>query len=261
MAVRELIRIDEARCDGCGLCVPACAEGAIAIVGGKARLVSESYCDGMGACLGHCPQGAITVERVEAAAFDPEAVSRHLSGRPSQPSPPPAREIAASCPGSRAASFGAGADAPATGVPSALRHWPVQLHLLSPVAPFFRGADVLLAADCVAFASGGFHRDLLAGRSLAIACPKLDSNQESYLAKLVAMIDEAEIASLTVAVMEVPCCSGLVRLAQIARERAGRPCPLRVVVVGIRGDVLADSAAPVVDAAPTCPPGLALPVL
>ncbi|MFZ5785650.1 MAG: ATP-binding protein [Acidobacteriota bacterium] len=255
MATRELIRIDEEKCDGCGLCVPACAEGAIAIVDGKARLVSESFCDGMGACLGHCPQGAITVERVEAAAFDEAAVARHLASlRHAEPPAP-------SCPGSRPAAFEAGAHDSGPVVPSALRHWPVQLHLLSPAAPFFRGADVLLAADCVAFALGGFHGDLLAGRSLAIACPKLDSGQESYLAKLVAMIDEAEIASLTVAVMEVPCCSGLVRLARTALERASRQCPLRIVVVGIRGDVLADSGLPLLDAPPARPFGPALPVL
>ncbi len=263
MAVRELIRIDEEKCDGCGLCVPACAEGAIAIVDGKARLVSEVYCDGMGACLGHCPQGAITVEQVEAAAFDEAAVTRHLASqrRAETPAQPPAQPPSPSCPGSRPAAFEAREGAPGPAVPSALRHWPVQLHLLSPAAPFFRGAHVLLAADCVAFAFGGFHGDLLAGRSLAIACPKLDSGQESYLAKLVAMIEEAEIASLTVAVMEVPCCSGLVRLARTALERASRQCPLRVVVVGIRGDVLADSGLPFLDAPPSRPLGPALPVL
>jgi hypothetical protein len=171
------------------------------------------------------------------------------------------RDRAASCPGSKAASFAAGPGAPVAGAPSALRHWPVQLHLVSPVAPFYRGAHVLLAADCVAFALGGFHGDLLVGRSLAIACPKLDSGQESYLAKLEAMIDQAEIASLTVAVMEVPCCSGLVRLARAAIERAGRECPLRVIVVGIRGEVLADSALPLPDAPPARVAGPALPVL
>jgi ferredoxin len=238
MAFREIIRIDEERCDGCGLCVPACAEGAIALVDGKARLVSESFCDGLGACLGHCPQGAITIERIEAGPFDEVAVARHLA-RPTAPETLPV--ALAACPGSREFSFEAhapvpaGSDAPR---PSTLRQWPVQLHLVSPAAPYFRGADVLLAADCVAYAVGDFHRDHLAGRSLAIACPKLDAHQETYLEKLVALIDGAGIASLTVMVMEVPCCGGLVRLAAEAAARASRRVPLRTAVVGVRGDIL-----------------------
>ena len=227
---RDVVRIDEAKCDGCGLCVSACAEGAIALVDGKARLVDESHCDGLGACLGGCPQGAITVEAAEAAPFAGAAAAH-----------PPAADGFAACPGSRPVSFAEPAPPPggdAAGQPSALRHWPVQLHLLAPAAPCFRGADVLLAADCVAYAVGDFHRDHLAGRSLAIACPKLDTRQEVYLEKLVAMNDEARIASLTVMVMEVPCCGGLARLAAAASARAARKVPVRAVVVGIRGDVL-----------------------
>jgi NAD-dependent dihydropyrimidine dehydrogenase PreA subunit len=221
MVPRDVIRIDETLCDGCGLCIEACAEGAIALVDGKARLVSESYCDGLGACLGHCPQGAITVERSAAAPFG---------------SPAPDR---AERPGSRAAGFGRLAAAGhGAATPSALRHWPVQLHLVAPSAPCYRGADVLLAADCVAYAVGDFHGRYLAGRSLAIACPKLDVRQEVYLDKLVAMIDEAEIASLTVMVMEVPCCGGLVRLAAAASARAAREVPVRTVVVGAGGEIL-----------------------
>jgi len=243
MAFREIIRIDEERCDGCGLCVPACAEGAIALVDGKARLVSESFCDGLGACLGHCPQGAITVERVEAAPFDEVAVARHLA-KAAVPETLPA--AFAACPGSREVSFDApplapaGSDGPRI---SALHQWPVQLHLVSPAAPYFRGADVLLAADCVAYAVGDFHRDHLAGRSLAIACPKLDAHQDVYLEKLVALIDNAGIASLTVMVMEVPCCGGLLRLAQVAAARAAREIPVRSLVVGITGEILADTTA------------------
>ena len=239
MAMRDVIRIDEAKCDGCGLCVVACAEVAIALVDGKARLVAESHCDGLGACLGHCPQGAITVERAEAAPFDEAAAVRQ---------PVPVANAAAglaggfaACPGSRTVSFEV--PGPPSGLdgavrPSALRHWPVQLHLLAPAAPYFRGADVLLAADCVAYAVGDFHRDHLAGRSLALACPKLDAHQEIYLEKLVAMIDEAEITSLTVMVMEVPCCGGLVRLAHLAAARASRRVPVEVVVAGIRGGIV-----------------------
>jgi NAD-dependent dihydropyrimidine dehydrogenase PreA subunit len=235
MPLREIIRIDEELCDGCGLCVPACAEGAIALVDGKARLLSERLCDGLGACLGHCPQGAITVERAEVVNFDGVAAARHRMT--------PATAFAA-CPGSREASFEA--EAPVGGDksrPSALRQWPVQLHLVSPAAPHFTGADVLLAADCVAYAVGDFHHDHLARRALAIACPKLDVHQEIYLEKLVALIDDAKIASLTVMVMEVPCCGGLVRLAQAAAARAARSVPVRSLVVGVRGKILADATA------------------
>ncbi len=245
MVMRDVVRIDETKCDGCGLCVTACAEGAIALVDGKARLVSESHCDGLGACLGHCPQGAITVERVEAPPFDETAAAP----RP-RPAPPPAMRpvhAVSGCPGSRAVSFDAPAPAleqDVAGQPSALRHWPVQLHLLAPTAQYFQGADVLLAADCVAYAVGDFHRDHLAGRSLAIACPKLDARQEVYVEKLVAMIDEAKIASLTVMVMEVPCCGGLVQLARLAAARASRRVPVEVVVAGIRGDIVRDDAEP-----------------
>jgi NAD-dependent dihydropyrimidine dehydrogenase PreA subunit len=243
MPLREIIRIDEERCDGCGLCVPACAEGAIAVVDGKARLVSDSLCDRLGACLGHCPQGAITIERVNVAAFD-EAAARGKERPPATGSTPAAF---AACPGSRETSF----DAPAPrgadhSGPSALRQWPVQLHLVSPDAPHFAGADVLLAADCVGYAVGAFHRDYLGGRSLAIACPKLDAHQEIYLEKLVALIDEARIGSLTVMVMEVPCCGGLVRLVQAAAARATRKASIRCLVVGVRGDILTDTTVPLV---------------
>ena len=251
MAVRDLIRIDEALCDGCGECVPACAEGAIAVVDGKARLVSDVYCDGMGACLGHCPQGAITIEKVEARAFDEVAVAHYLEA--SRPAAPvrvataavvaPSHGVGSSCPGSRMLDFrpqapAAAAESGSGPQPSALRQWPVQLHLLSPAAPYFRGADVLLAADCVAFAVGDFHRAHLAGRALAIACPKLDVQQEVYRDKLTAFIDQSGIASLTVMVMQVPCCGGLVQLALQAAARAVRTVPMRCVVVGVQGEIL-----------------------
>jgi NAD-dependent dihydropyrimidine dehydrogenase PreA subunit len=256
MALRDLVRIDEELCNGCGDCVPSCAEGAIAIVDGKARLVDEALCDGLGACLGHCPQGAITIIQADAAPFD-EALVHAVAHAPATPSlgvaPAHGHGAAASgCPGSRAREFAAAGPAgDGSPRPSALRHWPVQLHLISPAAPAYRGADVLLAADCVAFAAGDFHRDFLAGRALAIACPKLDSQQDAYVAKLAALIDGAAIRSLTVAIMEVPCCSGLVRLAQAAAARAARPVPLRVVVVGVQGQVLAEEElAPARQAAP-----------
>jgi NAD-dependent dihydropyrimidine dehydrogenase PreA subunit len=254
MTVREVIEIDEKLCDGCGDCVTACAEGAIAIIDGKARLISDVYCDGLGACLGHCPQGALKVIHREADAFDESAVERHLaqlkdSSDEHRTAPQltvmsqPPMMAGDGCPGSRAQMHH-----PATppsgdsggGTPSQLRHWPVQLHLVPPTAPFFQNQDVLLAADCVAFAIGDFHRRFLSGSSLAIACPKLDSNQEIYLQKLVAMIDEAEIRSLKVMVMEVPCCGGLVRLAEEALRRAKRDLPVECLVVGTQGHILGE---------------------
>lgn len=257
MAVRDMVEIDEDLCDGCGDCVPTCAEGAIQIIDGKARLVSDVLCDGLGACLGHCPQGAITVVRREADPYDEEAVAAHLSsirGAPSAVIRPQRGNVAVlpmaaaqmpapACPGSRAASWSAPSAAAAPvdeDLPSSLRQWPVQLHLLPPSAPFLKDAEVLLAADCVAFAVGGFHRRFLKGRALAIACPKLDSHQEIYVEKLATMIDTAGIRELSVMVMEVPCCSGLVRLAQEAMARSQRSVPARVTVVGVRGEIMGE---------------------
>lgn len=247
MAVRDVVHIDEELCDGCGDCVPTCAEGAIQVIDGKARLVGDVYCDGLGACLGYCPQGAITVIRREAEEFDEDAVRQRLATMRAQVSPVAAAGLpvathqagGSSCPGSRTLSWVEGtaperAMEPEVG--SALRQWPIQLHLVPPTAPFFTDADVLLAADCVAYAVGGFHRRYLDGKALAIACPKLDGHQEIYIDKLVAMIDQATIRSLEVIVMEVPCCSGLVRLVQEALARANRVVPVTVSVVGVRGE-------------------------
>jgi NAD-dependent dihydropyrimidine dehydrogenase PreA subunit len=259
VALRDVVEINEDLCDGCGDCVTACAEGAITVIDGKARLVSDIYCDGLGACLGHCPQGAITVTRREAAEFDEAAVAKRLETLGSATAAPAARPLTVfpvigqaqahggGCPGSRATMR----DVPpiagpgeAVAEPSQLRHWPVQLHLVPPTAPFFHDTDVLLAADCVAFAVADFHRRHLAGRSLAIACPKLDSHQEIYLEKLVAMIDRSGIRSLRVMVMEVPCCGGLVRLAEEAVHRAKRKIPVDFLVVGTGGQIL--GASPIV---------------
>jgi NAD-dependent dihydropyrimidine dehydrogenase PreA subunit len=251
MAVRQIIEIDEELCDGCGDCVSACAEGAIQLIDGKAKLISDVYCDGLGACIGDCHVGAITIVEREADGFDEDAVAVHLKkiGRSHEPSPsirpleilnPVHAGGGGGCPGSRSrtlqpAPVATGAEsAPST---SQLRHWPIQLHLVPPTAPFFEGADVLLAADCVPFAVADFHQRYLAEHSLAIACPKLDHNQEIYLDKLVSMIDAAQIASMHVMVMEVPCCSGLVRLVEEARKRANRRIRTRCTVIGTDGGV------------------------
>lgn len=232
MTKRKIVKIDETLCNGCGECIPSCHEGAIQLVDGKARLVSDVYCDGLGACLGHCPQDAIVIEEREAAEFDQVKVKNHL-----------AKEEGSncSCPGAAMQDFSE-RDQPvgdlAGSRPSQLRQWPIQLHLVPPNAPYFRGKDVVLAADCVAYAQGDFHRDYLREKSLAIACPKLDNNQEIYLEKLIQMIDQAKINTLTVMIMEVPCCGGLLQLARTALAQAERKVPLKVIVVGLQGNIL-----------------------
>ena len=239
MAVRNIVKIDQEKCNGCGLCVSACAEGAIAIVDGKARLVSETYCDGLGACLGHCPQGAITIEQRESAEFDEHAVKQHLARqRPSVPVCPSGAGAGFACPGTMARTLGGQASAAVKGdVTSQLRQWPVQLHLVSPAAPYFRGADILLVADCVPFAMGDFHARLLKDKAIAVGCPKLDDAQ-FYVEKLADILRQAQPRSLTVVHMEVPCCSGLTRIAKSALARSG--CILRAedVTIGLDGQIL-----------------------
>ena len=225
MALRDIIEIDEELCDGCGECVPSCAEGALQIVNGKAKVVADVLCDGMGACVGECPTGALKVIQRDAPEFDGAAAAPRLV----QPRviPMQGRSAAGQAPQPAASSSG-----------SRLRQWPVQLHLVPPTAPFFQGKGVLLAADCVPVAVPDFQTAFLDGRGLAIACPKLDQHMEVYVEKLQAMIDHSGITSITVAVMEVPCCSGLVRLAQQAIAGASRPVPLHLVRIGIRGEIL-----------------------
>ena len=244
---RTIIHIDEAKCNGCGLCVPACEEGALQIVDGKARLVKDIYCDGLGNCLGECPQGAITLEEREAAPFDEEAVARHLREQPSK-EPVAAPESAGGgcsggCPGSAILDLMRGGEsrgsAPSNqeSPDSALRQWPVQLHLVSPDAPYWQDADLLIAADCVPVAYAGFHADLLAGRRVIIACPKLDDTSP-YVAKLAALLKHNTIKSLTVAHMEVPCCTGLVRLVEAAVDAAQSNLEINDVTIGVRGERL-----------------------
>ena len=235
--MRKIVHIDEDKCDGCGLCVPSCHEGAIQIIDGKAKLVAENLCDGLGDCLGHCPQDAITIDERPAEPFDEEAVKAHLAEMET------AFEAPAGCPGARAMTFDGGntrepEEAPAGGdAPSRLGQWPVQLALVPPTAPYFQEADLLLAADCAPFAFPGFHEKLLKGRALAIACPKLD-DIEPYIDKLAQILRQNEIRSLGVAHMEVPCCLGLVRVAQEAMKRAGKTVPFWTMKLGIRGDVI-----------------------
>jgi len=238
MMIREIVHFDEELCDGCGLCVPSCAEGAIRVIHGKARLVADRLCDGMGACLGHCPKGAIRIERREADAYDESAVAGPAGHAASAPMP------AGGCPSARFVRLGAvagagceGEPAGGTAVPSMLRQWPVQLRLLPASAPALRGAHLLLAADCAAFAMGGFHGRLLKGRVLAIACPKLD-DPTGYVEKLAEMLGLNRPASVTVARMEVPCCGGLLMMVLEARRRSGVDVPVHDVVISTRGEVL-----------------------
>jgi NAD-dependent dihydropyrimidine dehydrogenase PreA subunit len=252
---RKIIKIDEEKCTGCGLCVPGCHEEAIKIIDGKAKLVNDVYCDGLGACLGECPEGALSIEEREADSFDEklvlEAISRKKTETTHNSAGKPATHNlnimspAGGCPGSAQTVFErktpSGSGATQTGTQqSELTHWPVQLHLVNPAADFFRGKDVVLAADCVAFSLGDFHTRFLKGKSLAIACPKLDEGQDEYIEKIRTMVDDAKINTLTVVVMQVPCCRGLMQIAQAGLQKATRKIPLKAVIISIKGEVLSE---------------------
>lgn len=271
---RTIICIDEALCDGCGLCVRGCPEGALQLIDGKARLVSELTCDGLGACIGECPRGAIRLETREAAPYDERAVLEailpqgvntlkahlqhlhehgqttylqqalaELRARGIEVPPYEASPKHHGCPGSAPRTFhpSSGGAVQREGLRSQLAQWPIQLHLIRPSNPVFQGADLLLVADCCAVALPDFNQRWLPGKRLALACPKLDRDQAIYQDKLVALIDEARINTLTVLIMDVPCCGGLLRLAQTALERAHRKIPIKAVVVGCQGDVLQEA--------------------
>jgi len=296
---RDILKIDEDLCNGCGQCVPNCHEGALQVIDGKVRLVSELMCDGLGACIGHCPEGAITIETRDAEPYNEVRVMeqmkhkgrntiiahlKHLKDHgekeyvhegvtylkkfreeldfnlddiisevhnhgkePITQSQPHIHaqqhhHEGGGCPGSRAMVIekpdSSVNQAVITDQPSELRQWPVQMHLVNPNAPYFRGSDLLLAADCVAFSMGGFHSNHLKGKSLAIACPKLDHGSEIYIEKLTAMIDISKVNTITVMMMEVPCCGGLLQMVRAALSNASRKVPVKKLVVGINGEVL-----------------------
>ncbi len=258
--------------------MPNCPEGALQLIDGKARLVSDLFCDGLGACIGHCPEGAILIEEREAEPYDerkvmanivsqgPGVILAHLQHLRQHGQSEYLEEALSclkdgnvaidldracggpaagslrqgGCPGLQAATFDRLPDAAERNGDSVSRltHWPIQLHLINPLASHYRRSQLLLAADCVAYALAGFHDDYLAGKSLAIACPKLDDGQDVYVQKLRAMMDDAEIESVTVMMMQVPCCSGLLNLVHKAASLAGRKVPVRYAVVGIRGEIL-----------------------
>ena len=237
---RKIVRIDEELCDGCGTCVPSCAEGAIEVVDGKARIVSEKYCDGLGACLGECPKGALAVEEREAADFDEEAVEEHLASIKSeelQEEIPMAR----GCPSRVIQSFVQTApdqkEGEASNQPSTLSHWPVQIRLVPPTAPFLKGAHLLVAADCVPIAYPNFHRDFLKGKAVMVGCPKFD-DVKAYVEKFKDIFATANIKSVTVLDMEVPCCSALPMIVRKGMEAAGKQVPTEEVIISARGEIL-----------------------
>ena len=279
--LRKIVNIDEELCDGCGLCVPECHEGALQIIDGKARLISDLFCDGLGACLGHCPQGAITIDVREAEPYNetkvmdyivkggPNVIKAHLEhlvdhnemeyfqeaveylkiNAISNPATEMIKKTeqkhsACGCPGSKEMSFAAEEqiEEDETGKrKSYLTQWPVQFHLVSPYANYYQNSHLLLTADCVPFSYPDYHKDFLKDKSLAVACPKLDSNQQVYMDKLLAMINESNLQSISVLIMQVPCCSGLYQLAQNAIQQSGKYIPLKVIVIGINGEVLKET--------------------
>ncbi len=294
---RDILKIDEDLCNGCGQCVPNCHEGALLVIDGKVRLVSELMCDGLGACIGHCPDGAITIEKREAEPYDEAKVMeqmkvkgkntiiahlKHLkehgetgylregagyliqnrSGLDFEPEDvlhevhnhgktgfafaAPLLKIkkdsqsGSGCPGSREMVIERenNTSVKTEGTGSQLRQWPVQMHLINPNASYFKNSDLIFAADCVAYSVGGFHDRFLKGKSLVIACPKLDHSQEIYSEKLRNLIDIALVSTITVMIMEVPCCGGLLQMVRGASSSSSRKVPVKLMVVGISGEIL-----------------------
>ena len=231
---RKIIKIDQEKCNGCGLCAAACHEGAIGMVEGKAHLLREDYCDGLGDCLPACPTGAITFEEREAPAYDHAAVLASKAAKEAQAGP-----LLCGCPGSMSRAIrretACPSGAPEAAAPSDLRQWPVQIKLVPVKAPWLDGADLLIAADCTAYAYGAFHRDFIRGRVVLVGCPKLDEGD--YTEKFSAILAQNDVRSVTVARMEVPCCGGIQRSAEAAVAASGKAIPLRVAVVTIDGNV------------------------
>jgi len=278
MAKRKIIKIDEEKCNGCGQCIPNCPEGALQIIDGKARLVSDLFCDGLGACIGTCPADAISVEEREAEPYDERKVMEnvfkqgkntilaHLTHLKQRGEMAYLNEAISflkeknfevpeeffvtkyrktpheGCPGMKEMVFEKQGEEEAEPgkQPSQLRQWPIQLHLVSPLASYYQGKDVILAADCAAYSMGDFHSRFLKGKSLAIACPKLDRNTDIYVEKIKSMVDEARINTLTVLIMQVPCCRGLLAIAQEALKQTQRKIPLKLIVISIEGEIISE---------------------
>ena len=272
---RSIVKIDEDLCNGCGQCIPNCQEGALQIIDNKARLISDLFCDGLGACLGYCPEDAITIEEREAEPYNEykvmemivpqgeNTIKAHLSHLKDHgemvyynegleylkqnnininlnKTNTMEHKSPCGCPGSQELDLRDEVIEENTvngKVPSQLKQWPIQMHLINPRASYFQNADVLIAADCTAFAMGGFHAEMMKGKAIAIACPESDSDMEIYTEKITAMVDDAKINTLTVAIMEVPCCGGLLRLTQDGVEKATRKVPIKLIILGINGEI------------------------
>lgn len=286
---RDIIKIDEDKCTGCGDCVPNCHEGALQIIDRKVRLVSELMCDGLGACIGHCPEGAITIEQREAEPYDEVKVMESMIGKGFNTVVAHLKHLrehnettflkqgmgflvnheselnfkvqdvknavhqavisattsgcGGGCPSSQTVVFDASGLKPvgqekSVSAASQLKQWPVQLHLINPAAVYFQGSDLLVASDCSAFSMGEFHSKWLKNKSLVIACPKLDQGKEIYLKKLIDLIEGSKVNTITVLIMEVPCCGGLLHLVEMAVQRSSEKVPVKAVTVSIRGEIL-----------------------
>ncbi|MHC1727519.1 MAG: ATP-binding protein [Syntrophobacteraceae bacterium] len=238
--IRKIVEIDEELCDGCGMCAIACAEGALEIIGGKARLIKESYCDGLGACLSGCPQGAVRVIEREADEFDPEEVEEHIARKKSEEKKDFSSPCA--CPSARIETFQAAPlpkKTPGLQVQdqggSDLGHWPIQVRLVPPNAPFLKGADLLIVSDCAPVAYPNFHREFVRGKAVLLGCPKFDNAQE-YAHKFAEIFRVADIRSVTVIDMEVPCCSALPAIVQKGMKDAGKNIPIEEIVISLRGE-------------------------
>jgi Fe-S-cluster-containing hydrogenase component 2 len=249
---RKIITINEELCDGCGNCVSACSEGALQLVDGKAKLVKEDFCDGFGDCIGECPTGALVIEERESKPFDIEATKEYLlktkggeavwrmEEAQKKHEPKEHTSLACGCPGSMVQTLQINKRAAGSvqqKLQPQLRNWPVQISLLPLKAPYYQGADLLVAADCCAYAYAGFHNDFIRGHTLALGCPKLD-NANAYREKLATILSENDINSVIVAYMEVPCCTGLVRLVEEAVRESGRNIPVKKTKIGIHGQIV-----------------------
>jgi Fe-S-cluster-containing hydrogenase component 2 len=235
---RKIIEIDEELCDGCGNCVPSCAEGALQIVDGKAKVISDNLCDGLGACLGECPTGALKVIEREAEEFDEEAVEKQLHGKKTDTVAGPA--LACGCPSSTVQILSnpdALSSFSAQDGESTLGHWPVQIKLVPAKAPFLKGADLLVLADCVPVSFPTLHRDFLKGKAVMMGCPKFDDAEE-YINKFAQIFKEAGIKSVTTVIMEVPCCSGLPMIVKKGMDKSGLNIPMEKIVISTKGEII-----------------------
>lgn len=273
---RQIIKIDESKCNGCGICTQGCPEGALKLIDGKAKLVGELYCDGLGACIGNCPQGAIAIEEREAVSYDerktmeniiqqgPNVIKahlKHLKDHGQEDYYKEACEVlkekgiaidmkqeshdhshgAGGCPGSKMMDFRSSSVEPSgasVDINSQLRQWPIQLHLLNPHAPYFKDAEIVVAADCVPFAFANFHARFLKGKILIIFCPKLDQSHEAYLEKLSTMFSDNNIKSISVVHMEVPCCSGTLSIVEEALRLSKKQIPVREYTISLDGKIV-----------------------